>query len=114
MYGEMKGNLVSGCIYSLFKAFYHSWNVRPQHLKTRTQVSERLPAVGPRGADLALIFKIPREILGTPTLTRKFRARRAVFKVRGPATNSFEAVGGGGGKGQIWLFSLSGGLELLD
>ena len=64
---------------------------------------------------LALIFKIPREILGTPTLTPKFRARGAVFKVRGPATDSFEAVGGGRGggvEGQIWLFSLSGCLEL--
>lgn len=49
MYGEMKGNRVIDCIYSLFKAFYRSWNVRPQHLKTRTQVSEMPPAMGPRG-----------------------------------------------------------------
>ena len=58
--------------------------------------------------DLALIFKIPREILGTPTLTPKFRAREAVFKVRGVATNSFEAVGGRGGANlavlSFWLF----------
>ena len=41
------------------------------------------------------------------------RAWGAVFNMRGPVTMYIE-VGGGGGREEIWLFSLCGSLELSD
>ena len=60
--------------------------------------------------DLALIFKIPREILGTPTLTPKFRAAEQFLKCGGRRPTLLKRWGGGGGGGanlavlSFWLF----------
>ena len=53
--------------------------------------------------DPALIFKIPREILGTPTLTPKFRAAEQFLKCGGRRPTLLKRWGGGGGEGQIWI-----------
>ena len=57
--------------------------------------------------DPALIFKIPREILGTPTLTPKFRAAEQFLKCGGRRPTLLKRWGGGGGRGKFGLMNLS-------
>ena len=61
-------------------------------------------ACGGSPGDLALIFKIPREILGTPTLTPKFRAAEQFLKCGGRRPTLLKRWGEGRGKFGCSLF----------